>query len=76
MRKERKVISQGNSNDGNRTITLLSCYSNFQTWYDIEIDRWVNGQVQVVVKDMLDADQAFDFFERYTKTHKLTTKDF
>lgn len=76
MKTERRVISQGLSTDGNRSITMLACYKNFQTWYDIEIDRWVNGQVQVVVKDMLDADQAFSFFERYVKNHNLTTKDF
>lgn len=49
---ERHVVARASGD--NRSITLLRAYKNFQTWYDIEIDRWVQGQVVVTVKDMLD----------------------
>lgn len=73
---ERKIISQGFSQDGNRSITLFRSYRNFQTWYDVETDKWINGQVQSFVKDTLSLDQAFNFFDRYVKNHNLRVKDY
>lgn len=73
-RLERHIVQQGLSDDGNRSITLLRSYRNFQTWYDIEIDRWINGQVEVYVKNCLDCDQAFDFFDKYIERHNLKVR--
>lgn len=52
-------------------ITLLR---NSQFLYDIEIDKLINGQVQILVKDNLTVDQAFDFFDCYVLIHELTVK--
>ena len=69
---ERHVVARASGD--NRSITLLRVHKNSQTWYDIEIDRWVQVQVEVTVKDMLDFDSAFDFYERYIETHNMEEK--
>ena len=71
MKHERSIVTRARSKDGNTFIVILRNMKNFQTWYDVEIDKWRNGKVEVIVKDMLDADQAFDFFDRYTLKNNL-----
>lgn len=66
---KRIVIARASKKD--MCITLLR---NSQFLYDIEIDKWINGQVQILVKDNLTVDQAFDFFDYYVLIHELTVK--
>jgi hypothetical protein len=71
MNLERRIAAQAASPDGNYHIVLWASYKNFQHWYDVEIDRWVDSKVQTTVRDYLDVDQAFDLYERCVKNYKL-----
>lgn len=72
---ERRVSCEAFADDGNRSITVFACYRNFQTWYDVEIDRWVDGKIVTTKIDMLDIDQAFDYFDNYIQKYNLTVKE-
>jgi hypothetical protein len=71
MKLERKVVLQAASDSGDTSITLFRAYKNFQTWYDIEIDRWIDGKVVSSRRDFLDTDQAFNYFDNYALKNNL-----
>lgn len=73
MKYERTIVAQASV--PNRSITILRSIKNFQTWYDIEIDIWKNNQVNVIVKDFLNVDQAFDYYDNYIKRFNLIEKE-
>lgn len=68
---ERTVIHEAATEDGNKSITLYRSYKNFQTWYDIEIDRWIDNKIATQKRDCLDVDSAFEIFERNVKNYKM-----